>query len=136
MIGKLDEACKDVIDNVEGALACGVVDLDSGVLLGIYNTSNYPQALNELIAAATMDFFRGPNVTRIEQMVRRHRGEPDDGSHYFREIQITSERTLHFAVALRGGRAVVVLVTHKTTNVGLGWAILRSVLPTIEPLVP
>ncbi len=136
VMGKIDDACKDVVTKVEGAVACGVVDLDTGMLLGIYNTSHFTQALNEIVALATMDLFRGPNVGRIEQMVRQHRNVGEDGAHYFQEVQLTSERNLHFAKTLRGGRAVVMLVTRKTTNAGMGWAMLKSVIPAIEPLVP
>lgn len=132
----IDDACKEMVTKVEGAVACGVVDLDTGMLLGIYNASHYTQTLNEIVAGATMDLFRGPGVGRVEQLVRRHRNVPEDGEHYVQEVQLTSRRNLHFAKTLRGGRAVVMLVTGRTTNVGMGWAMLRSFLPDLEPLVP
>ncbi len=135
-MGKIDDACKQVVDNVDGAVACGVVDLDTGMLLGIYNSSSYTQSLNEIVAAATMDLFRGPNVGRIEQMVRKHRGLPENGDHYFQEIHVTSANNYHFAKTMKGGKAVMMLVTKKTTNIGMGWAQLKSVLPIVEPLVP
>ena len=69
-MGKIDDACRDVVSKVEGAVACGVVDLDTGMLLGIYNNAQYTQTLTEVVAAATMDLFRGANVRRGEQMVR------------------------------------------------------------------
>lgn len=135
-MGKIDDACKQVVEKVDGAVACGVVDLDTGMLLGIHNSSQYTQTLNEVVAAATMDVFRGANVSKIEQMVRAHRGEPENGSHYFEEIHITSKNNYHFAKAVKGGKAVIMLVTKKTTNIGMGWASLKQVIPTVEPLVP
>lgn len=135
-MGKIDDACKEVVNKVDGAVAAGVVDLDSGMLLGIYNSASYTQTLNEIVAAATMDLFRGTNVGRIEQMVRSHRGTPENGEHYFQEIHVTSEHNFHFAKTLKKGRAVIMLVTKKTTNIGMGWAQLKSVIPSIEPLVP
>ncbi|MEZ4228619.1 MAG: response regulator [Polyangiaceae bacterium] len=136
MMGKIDDACKEVVDNVDGAVACGVVDLDTGMLLGIHNTAQYTQTLNEVVAAATMDLFRGPNVGRVEQMVRAHRGIPEDGEHYFQEVHITSANNYHFAKTMKGGKAVMMLVTKKTTNIGMGWAQLKAALPIVEPLVP
>lgn len=136
MMGKIDDACKEVVNNVDGAVACGVVDLDTGMLLGIHNSAQYTQTLNEVVAAATMDLFRGPNVGRIEQMVRAHRGVPEDGAHYFQEVHITSANNYHFAKTMKGGRAVMMLVTKKTTNIGMGWAQLKAALPIVEPLVP
>lgn len=135
-MGKIDDACRDVLTKVEGSVACGVVDLDTGMLLGVANTAQYTQTLNEIVAAATMDLFRGPNVGRIEQMVRSHRGVPENGAHYFQEMHITSEHNYHFAKTIKGGKAVIMLVTKKTTNIGMGWAMLKSVIPAVEPLVP
>ena len=135
-MGKMDDACKKVVESVDGAVACGVVDLDTGMLLGIHNSSQYTQTLNEVVAAATMDVFRGPNVSKIEQMVRAHRGQTEDGAHYFDEIHITSRHNFHFAKSLKGGKAVVMLVTKKTTNIGMGWANIKSAIPELEPLVP
>jgi hypothetical protein len=135
-MGKIDDSCRDAVNKVEGAVACGVVDLDTGMLLGIFNSAQYTQTLNEVVAAACMDLFRGANIARVEQMVRAHRGVPEDGKHYFQEMHISSEHNYHFAKVVRGGRAVIMLVTKKTTNIGMGWAMLKSVLPTIEPLVP
>lgn len=135
-MGKLDEACREVVNKVEGAVACGVVDLDTGMLLGIHNSAQYTQTLNEIVAAAAMDLFRGPNVGRVEQMVRAHRGIPENGEHYFQEIHITSANNFHFAKTVKGGKAVVMLVTKKTTNIGMGWAMLKTVIPTVERLVP
>jgi hypothetical protein len=135
-MGKIDDACKDVVNKVDGAVACGVVDLDTGMLLGIHNASQYTQTLNEVVAAATMDMFRGPNVGRIEQMVRSHRGMPETGEHYFEELHVTSAHNFHFAKVLKGGKAVIMLVTKRTTNIGMGWAQLKSVLPVVEPLIP
>lgn len=135
-MGKIDDACKEVVQNVDGAVACGVVDLDTGMLLGIHNSSQYTSTLNEVVAAASMDLFRGSNVGRIEQMVRSHRGIPENGEHYFNEMHITSQNNYHFAKTIKGGKAVMMLVTKKTTNIGMGWAQVKSVIPKVEPHVP
>ncbi len=135
-MGKIDDACRDVVNKVDGAVACGVVDLDTGMLLGIHNAAQYTQTLNEVVAAATMDMFRGPNIGRIEQMVRAHRGVPENADHYFQEVHITSEHNYHFAKTIRAGRAVMMLVTRKTTNIGMGWAQLKAAIPSVEPHVP
>ncbi|HBL29631.1 MAG TPA: hypothetical protein DD490_22585 [Acidobacteria bacterium] len=135
-MGKIDDACKEVVNQVDGAVACGVVDLDTGMLLGIHNASQYTQTMNEVVAAATMDMFRGPNIGRIEKMVRSHRGVPENSEHYFQELHVTSTHNFHFAKTIRGGKAVMMLVTKKTTNIGMGWAQLKAAIPIVEPLVP
>lgn len=135
-MGKIDDACRDVVASVDGAVACGVVDLDTGMLLGIHNSAQYTSTLNEVVAAATMDLFRGANVGRVEQMVRSHRGVPENGDHYFQEVHITSANNYHFAKAIKGGKAVMMLVTKKTTNIGMGWAQVKTAIPKVEPHVP
>ncbi|MEY4577285.1 MAG: hypothetical protein RL701_1988 [Pseudomonadota bacterium] len=135
-MGKIDEACKRAVGSVDGALAMGVVDLDTGMLLGVYNNAGYSQSLNEIVAAACMDMFRGANVSRVQQAVRAHRGLPEDGAHYFEEIHITSTHNYHFMKTIKRGTCVAVLVTSKATNIGMGWAQLKNVLTDIEPLVP
>lgn len=135
-MARLDALLKNIVSNIDGAMACGVVDLENGMLLGIHNSSGYTQHLNELVSGATMDLFRGPTISRIEQSVRAHRGLPEDGAHYFEEMHIVSVHNFHFAKAIKDGRYAVVLVTQKTTNIGMGWAQLRASLPTVEPLLP
>jgi hypothetical protein len=135
-VGKIDDACKEVVGMVDGAVACGVVDLDTGMLLGIHNAAAYTSTLNEVVAAATMDLFRGSNVGRVEQMVRSHRGVPENGEHYFNEMHITSANNYHFAKTVKGGKAVMMLVTKKTTNIGMGWAQVKAAIPKVEPHVP
>ena len=135
-MGKIDDACRDVVGRVEGATACGVVDLESGRLLGIHDSAGYAETLGEIVAAATMDLFRGPHVARVEQIVRAHRGAMENGEHYVQEVHIASARRFHFAKTIKKGRAVIVMVTHKSTNISMGWAILKSAIPSVESHIP
>jgi hypothetical protein len=133
---KIDIACERVVRAVEGGVACGVIDLDSGNLLGIFNSRDYSEEQNELVAEAAVDLFRGPNVRRIEAMVREQRGDHENGEHYFEEIQLTSKHNLHFAKTLKAGRAVIMLVTRRNTSLGMGWAQLKAAIPVLERLIP
>lgn len=135
-MGNIDDACKDVVTKVDGAVACAVVDLDSGSLLGIFNTARFADALNDHLAHACMDLFRGPAVTKSEQMIRAHRNMSEDGEHYFQEIHIASVQNYHFAKTVKKGKAAIMLVTKKTTNVGMGWAMLKSMIAMVEPHIP
>jgi hypothetical protein len=56
--------------------------------------------------------------------------------HCFEEIQLTSKHSLHFAKTLRSGRAVIMLVTKRSTSVGMGWAQLKAAIPVLERLLP
>lgn len=134
-MGKIDDSCRNVVNRLEGAAACGVVDLSTGALLGVHNSAAYPPTLDEAVATATMELFRGGGVARVEEMVLQHRGVPEGGAQHFEEVHISSKHNYHFAKTIANGKAVVVLVTRKTTNIGMGWAQLKSVIAEIEPLV-
>lgn len=131
-MSKLNEVLKSIVENVDGAVACGVVELSSGMLMGLHNASNYPTELNDLVAAATMDLFRGRHLQDIQKMVRKHRGVAEDAANYFEEIHIVSAHNFHFAKTLKGGAAAMMLVTKKTTNIGMGWAKLKMSVPDVE----
>jgi hypothetical protein len=135
-MGGLDEACKAVVAQVNGAVACAVVDLDSGFVLGMFSATALSPELTEVMARATLQMLRGPEVVTIEREMRKLRGSKETGEHYFQELQLTSQHSLHFAVVLKDGRAVMMLVTSRSTNLGLGWAQLRAAIPRIEALVP
>jgi hypothetical protein len=135
-MGGLDEACQTIVTQVSGAVACAVIDLDSGFVLGLHSTSALSEELTEIMARATLNALRGPDVVAMEREMRKLRAVEEDGEHYFQELQLTSEHHLHFAVVLKGGRAVLMLVTSRTTNIGLGWAQLRAAIPRIEAIVP
>lgn len=134
----LDDACRALVEQFEneGAAACGVVDLDSGIILGAHCAAPFDQALQDLVALTAVEFFRGPNVTRIEQLVRAQVGAAPSNEQGVRELYLASGQTAHFARAICDGRAVLLLVTARLTNLGLGWAKLRASIPQVEQLVP
>jgi len=132
--GNIDDACKEVVGKLDGAVACGVVDLDTGELLGIQSAAERTATIDEAIAAIA-DLFRGPDIGRIEQMAHANEDTAQDEDRHFQEVHITSEHYQHFAKTVKNGRAVVILITEKTTNIGMGWAQLKSMIPCVEPLI-
>ena len=65
-MSKLDDVLKGVVDDVDGGVACGVVDLSSGMLMGIYNNSNYPHEMNDLVAAARWISFEANTCRKFK----------------------------------------------------------------------
>lgn len=131
----LDDACQNVVRRVNGAVACGVVDLDSGFVIGLHDSPGWGAEVHEALASAALELFRGARVTEFERSIRQLRGEEHGPEHYFNEVQLTSRDNFHFAMVLRGGQAVLMLVTEKTTNVGMGWAQLRAAVTEVEELL-
>ena len=64
----LDVAIAALMKQVPDCVACGVVDISTGMLLGVKTTDSHPQEVLDLVAAATGDLFQGSNVIAIENM--------------------------------------------------------------------
>jgi hypothetical protein len=135
-MANLDQITREIVTSVEGALGCAVVDLTSGLLLSVsHNVPYFTQSYLEAVAAAAVDMFRGKNVQAVESLLTNQRGKPV--THSIQEMQMTTEKTFHFMITVPGKpNALVVLITSRKTNLGMGWAQVRKNLPFISPLVP
>lgn len=115
---RLNQAIAKAKDQVPGCLACGLVNLDIGLLIAFKTTDDHQPEILAMTAAATQDFFEGDNVKTIESMFAKARGESGD-SLIEANIMIT-RGTQHLMVrGGRGGRHVVVFVCTKGANLGM-----------------
>lgn len=129
------DMCRQVLEKVDDCLAVGVVDLNTGMLMGVHHAVPYfTQAYLDAVAAAAVEMFRGRSVRRIEEMLSAQRGEPIKDS--FEEVFISSARVYHFMAVIKDKGAVVVMVTKKSTNQGTGWAALRLNLEALKKTLP
>src|SRR5262245_49282 len=129
-----EAACRTVVEKVDGATACGVVDLRSGLLLGGYEP-HASDALGDLVAASILELLKGPAIPGLEHLLLPEAAAARaDGA--FHEVHLASTDRFHFAKAIKNGNCAIVLVTKKTANIGMGWAHLKAVIPTVEPLAP
>jgi hypothetical protein len=105
------------------------------MLMGVHHTvPNFTQAYLDAVAAAAVEMFRGKNVRRVEELLSQQRGETLKDS--FEEIFISSPKVFHFMATIKTKDAVVVMVTKKTVNQGMGWAAVRTSLPAIKASLP
>jgi hypothetical protein len=124
-----------VHEKVDDCLAVGVVDLNTGMLMGVHHSVPYfTQAYLDAVAAAAVEMFRGKNVRRVEELLSGQRGEAIKDS--FEEIFISSPKVFHFMATVKDKGAVVVMVTKKTVNQGMGWAAIRNNLAAIKGTLP
>ena len=132
----LNDTLKGLVDTVDGALGCAVVDVSSGLMLGAHHTVPYfTQAYIDAVAAAAVEMFRGNTVRTVEKLLATQRGEDQESS--IQEIQMTTDNTLHFMSIVPGKQnALVVLITSKKANLGMGWAALRRSLGEVAPHCP
>ena len=128
----LDTAIADAMKAVPECVACGLVDMSTGMLIGVKTVDSHPQEVLDLVAAATSDLYQGTNVTAIERLFKKSRGLEDDGLHYFKEIVVLSENLIHLFV--RGGdqNQVVVMVCRASANLGMVITKGRQAVKAIE----
>ncbi len=135
-MANINDICAEIVNDVDSALGCAVVDLTSGLLLGVHhNVPYFTQSYLDTVAAAAVDMMRGKNVRAIEDMISNMRGTEEE--QMIQEIQMTTLNTYHFmAVVPKKPDALVVLITSKKANLGMGWSAVRRSLPKLAPLCP
>lgn len=135
-MAKLDDILHNVIADVDGALGCAVVDVNNGLLLAVAHSVPYfTQSYLEAVAAAAVDMFRGKNIRSIESLLSNQRGKPVENS--ITEIQMTTDNTFHFMAIVRDKpHILMVLITNRKTNLGMGWVAVRNNLPKVGALCP
>jgi len=132
----LNDTLKTIVDDVDGALGAGVVDLNSGMLLGAQHSVPYfTQSYLDAVGAAAVDLFRGRNISAVYKMLGAQKGDDSFGT--ITEMQMTSDNTFHFLTVLPGKPdALLVLITGKKTNLGMGWAAVRNAMPNVASFCP
>lgn len=129
----LDIALTNAQKAVPECVACGYVDMKTGMLLGVKTVDSHPQEVIDLVAAATGDLFQGTNVATIEKLFRQSRGVKEDGSHYFQEIIVNSDNLVHvFLRSKRNQDMVLVTVCRVTANLGMVLTKTRASMQAVE----
>jgi len=110
---------KNAISNVPKAVAAGVVDMASGLLLSIKTVESHPQRVLDVLAPATRELFEGEMVLTIENLFKQARGIKND-ERYFQEILISSTNLWHYFARLKSNpRVVLTVVTMADVNMGM-----------------
>jgi len=129
----LDSALAKAQQLIPECVAAGYVDMSTGMLLGVKTVDSHPSEVLDLVAAATADLFQGQNVTSIERLFRKARGQAEDNVHYFKEIIVFSDNLLHvFLRSKKKKDQAAVFVTRVSANIGMVLSKARGILPEIE----
>lgn len=131
----LDAALANVQKAVPECVAAGLVDMQTGMLLGVKTLDSHPQEVLDLVAAATGDLFQGSNVVAIETLFKKVRGVTSD-QHYFNEIIVNSENLVHvFQRCKKASNMVLVVVTRISANLGMVISKSRLELNKVEAAI-
>lgn len=115
---------KSLVSDVPKAVAAGVVDMGTGMLLHVHTVESHPQEVLDLVAAATKDLFEGDNVTIIENTFKKIRGVESD-ERYFNEIVVTSTNLLHIFARIKASPSVVAIIVCRV-DANLGSALMKT----------
>lgn len=135
-MANVNDICSKILTDVPDSLGCAVVDLETGLLLGVaHNIPYFTQSYLDAVAAAAVDMFRGRTVSTVEELLSKNRGE--EVRHMLKEIQMTTENTYHFmAIVPQKPDALMVLITSTRANLGAGWSAVRNALPDVAANTP
>lgn len=121
---------KSCLQEVPKAVAAGVVDMGSGMLLAVKTVDSHPQEVLDLVAAGTKDLFEGDNTTAIENMFKKVRGVSNN-DRYFREVIVTSTNLIHVFGRLKTRESIVaVVIVRGDANLGLVLSKTRQIFQT------
>ncbi|MCB1034072.1 MAG: hypothetical protein KDD47_09590 [Acidobacteria bacterium] len=114
-----DEAIRQAMAEVPKAVAAGVVDMGSGMMLAIKTIDSHPQSVLDVLAPATKEMFEGDMVEQIESLFKKARGVNSD-ERYFQEILISSTHLWHYFGRLKAmPQVVLAVVTRGDVNLGM-----------------
>ncbi|MCK4842003.1 MAG: hypothetical protein KAT04_08980 [Methylococcales bacterium] len=115
----VDSIVDSIIKDVPKSVAAGVVDMGTGLLLGVKTVDEHPQDVLDMLAAATHELFEGDSVTGIENIFKKARGDSST-EHYFKEVMVTSTNLLHVFSRLHSDPNIVIsAVCQQGANLGL-----------------
>lgn len=129
---KLNDLCQGIVAEVNGCLGCAVVDLDTGLPLAMQvgaGSSLNPQAM-EFISVASVEYFRGKTIWQLG--LELSDGADPSQTGFVREIQTTTMDMHHFMAVVPGWEGtLLILITAKSANLGMGWIAMRQALAQI-----
>lgn len=120
----VEETIRTAMTDVPKAVATGLVDMGSGMMLSIKTVDSHPQAVLDILAPATKEMFEGEMVTTIENLFKRARGV-NSTEHYFQEILVSSTHLWHYFGRLKSNQQVVLAVVCRA-DVNLGLLVMKA----------
>jgi hypothetical protein len=124
------------LKDTKQALGVAVVDMHSGLLIGVaHNVPYFTETHLEAVAAAAVDIFRGKTVSAVEKMLTGLRGTLVRDM--IKEAQITTDSTCHFMTTSAAKPGVLaVLITSRAADMMAAWTAVRSMLSAAAPFCP
>ena len=132
---ELENVCAEILDDVEGALGCAVIDLEAGnPLAAATRRGSLSSESMGLICLAVSDLFHGK---LIRQFRRAWSGDGATTEHFVREVQLATANSNQFMSTTPGhDHWGLALITDKTVSRGLGWMAVHEGLTRVAATLP
>jgi hypothetical protein len=121
----VEDTCRSLESGVDGCLACGVVDLDAGVIVSLSARGKDSEVFRASFLANATELFTIPS----QELLGIGDG-PAKGT--FTEVQLTTERARHFGKSFSKSKLALVVVTTKEASAGLSWAQLKEAAARLD----
>ncbi len=136
MAKNLNSVLQDTVQDLQGSLGIAVVDLASGLTMGVYHVLPYfTQNFLDAAAAGVVEMFEGKNIRKIEEQMCNMRGVPRKHS-FINDMFFSTDKTYHYMLTVRDKNSVIILITSKDCNQGMAWSKLRISLPDVVEQLP
>lgn len=127
---EFNDVCDQIVERMDGALGCALVDLATGLPLALCARSDSlvtTTALEMISAAAVACFSSGVGERSGTDSADQSGMDPEKAP---QRIQVTTELTYNFMALVPGDdRVLLVLITNRgDSNLGLGWMAMRQAL--------
>jgi hypothetical protein len=129
----MNKLCADAYDDVDGAVAVGVVNLETGAMIGLHHKVAYfNDAYIKLVSEQAVALFNGDGVKQIESELSKNSGKVRKQT--MSEMYMKTSHTQHFMVALPKVKAAIVLVTNTAALQAKGWFAVRRIAPLVQDI--
>ena len=128
----MQHACAALLEEVDGALGCIVIDMQTGLTVAAeYRPgSAVNESIVNLVSVVSANMFVGNLMRQFEAALAT--GQPQSNG-FVREVQMTTATTNQFMAAIPGwNEGVFVLVTDKRVSLGLGWMAVHRVIARLQ----
>lgn len=133
---ELQSLCERVLNDADRSLGCMVIDLDRGMEVTSMHESGAALDSNDAAAVlrSSMALFRNKFA---DQILRTLPGNRRSANKFVKEAQISTKDTYQFMVRLPGwDDGLIVLITERSANLGLGWMALHQAVESFESIEP
>lgn len=134
--GLLTDACRRTASGLAGDVVCGVIDLDTGNVLGSYASVGDARRRVQALARATRALFRDAATDALGELSLEDGLAPIAPHQSLRRVELTLQQGMFLARATRRGRRVMVALAGRGADAGGVRSQLDAVFPLVEALVP